>query len=70
MVQFQWLPPDVAPRGTQVNKFEQVSSDHRQISVAVTGAPRSDVFVGEVPTWPFPGDNLPYDLSHDAFDVT
>ena len=36
LLQFQLPPPDVAPRGgggPQMNKFEQVSSDHHQMSL-------------------------------------
>ena len=28
---FQWLPPDVTPRGPQRKKFQQASSDHHQM---------------------------------------
>ena len=40
LFQFQLPPPDVAPRGgggPQMNKFEQVSSDHHQMSLTGGG---------------------------------
>ena len=45
--------------GPQMNKFEQVSSDHHQMSLLGDKSPGVN---GGVP--------LPCDLSHDAFDVT
>ena len=52
--------------GSPVSKFEQVSSDHHQMSL--TGG--SPGLVGGYSTWCFPGGSLPHDLSHDAFAVT
>ena len=40
---------DVAARGTQMNKFEWVSSDHHQISLTGGGVPRSDARGGVYP---------------------
>ena len=34
----QWPPPDITPRGPHMNKFEQVFSDHHQMSLAGAGA--------------------------------
>ena len=71
MLQFQWPPPDVTQGagGTQMNKFEQVSSDHHQMSLA-GGSP------GVMYGWwwwrrgVFPRSDRSYVLFHDAFDVT
>ena len=50
MHEFQWPPRDVAPGGPQMNKFEEVSSDHHQMPLA--GGPHSDVEgAGEMVTW-------------------
>ena len=42
-----WPPPDITLGGTQMNKFEQVSSNHHQMSLEwgakVGRVPRSDV---------------------------
>ena len=74
---FQWPPLDVSSGGVgigpQVNKFEQVSSDDHQMSLArevgyiqreggVCLEAGGRVCPGEVP--------LPWDLSHGACDVT
>ena len=53
------------PGGPQMNKFEQVSSDHHQMSLA--GVPMSDGW--PYPTWHFLRGTPPCDLSHDALDV-
>ena len=45
--------------GTQVNKFEQVSSDGRQMSLAGVGPQ----------VWHLGGGTLLRDLSHNVFDV-
>ena len=47
MLQFQWPPPDATPRGVclQMNKVEQVSSDHHQMLLG-RGVPGSDVQMG------------------------
>ena len=37
VLQFQWPQPDVSPGDPQMNKFEQVSSNHHQISLAGRG---------------------------------
>ena len=66
MLQFQWPPPDVAP-GPRV-KFEQVSSYHNQLSLAVGS--RSDVQRGGVPFVTFPWGTLPCDVPHDVSDIT
>ena len=58
---FQWLPLDVSMGVCpQMNKFEQVSSDDHQMSVA--GG------VSQVPG-PEQWGTLPCDLFHDACDV-
>ena len=81
MLQFQWPPPDVTPGGPQVNKFEQVSSEHHQMSLA--RGPQMNKFEQVsndhhqmsqegLLVW-CQGSTLPdlqYDLSHDAFNVT
>ena len=61
MLQFQWPPPGVALAGVgvipgpQMNKFEQVSSDHHQMSLPRGGVPRSVVWGRGYPTmWPIP----------------
>ena len=82
MLQFWWPSPDLA---SQMNKFEQVFSDHHQISLGrgylglmsrglVEGVPRFDV--QGVRARGCPGlmsmgeGTLPCGLSHDTFDVT
>ena len=55
-LQFQWPHQMLLPGGTQINKFEQISSDH-QISLRGGGG-RSDAKEGVF--------TLPCDLSHDA----
>ena len=67
ILQFQSLPSDVTLEGPQMNKFEQVPSDHYMMSLA-GGAPQvwcperrgtlPDLFQG-VPAWPFP-NGVPY----------
>ena len=49
--------------GPQMNKFEQISSDHHQMSLVGKGLQVSCPGTGE-------GDTLPGNLSYDAFDVT
>ena len=49
--------------GPQMNKFEQISSDHHQMSLVGIGLQVSCPGTGE-------GDTLPCNLSYDAFDVT
>ena len=84
MLQFQWPPTDVAPRGvSEMNKFKQILSDHHQMSLAVGWSPglMSKGDRGYL-TWPFPGEGGPQvwcpgwtgyptrcDLPHDTFDV-
>ena len=63
MLQFQWPPPDVTPGDPQMNKFDQVSSDHHQMSLAGGSLGLISPYLT---IW---GGSLPSDLSHDAFDV-
>ena len=53
----------MCPGWSQINKFEQVSSDHHQMSVAGWRVLVSRSEAQEM-------DTLPYDLSHDSFKVT
>ena len=64
---FRWPLLDVSTGGSaevgpQVNKFEQVSSDDHQMSVAGEDGGRS-------PRMMWGGVTLPCDLPHDAYDV-
>ena len=66
----QWPPSATAPGRAGVpclNKFENVSSDHHQMSLG-WGSP--GLMCRGIPHLACPGDTLPCDLSDDAFDVT
>ena len=66
----QWPPQDAAPGRAGVpdlNKFENVSSDHHQRSLG-WGSP--GLMCRGIPHLTCSGDTLPCDLSDDAFDVT
>ena len=58
--------PVVVGEGSQMNKFEQVSSDDNHMSQAGYAQSRRVCLEGRV-CW---RDTLPCDLSHDACDVT
>ena len=70
ILQFQLPPPNVTPEDPQINKFEQVSSDHHKTSL-VGGSP--GLMLGGGTHLTFPGDGWsakPCDLYHDEFNVT
>ena len=68
---FQWPPLDVSTNegrvGPEVNKFEQVSNDDHQMSVAGV-APRSDVhWAGDVSL--MSGEGIPYHVTYPKMHV-
>ena len=74
MLQFQLPPPDVTwGVGPGINKFEQVSTDHHQMSLAREGMslhlmPKGKATGKAAGDWSpglMSGGTLPCDLSHD-----
>ena len=69
VLQFQLPPPDVPCRGSP---NEQVWSGLQWSPLDVTSRRSPGLMSGSkgYPTWSFDGGALPYDISHDAFDIT